>query len=195
VYTTNILWEEMFVNPISPLGYAQSVDFGINSMTSNSEIKSKQDKPQIWLYVIIVILFIPMAVAVFISLSDRDADTIAALDPACDLQHGPCQSVFPSGAKVSLSIEPRPIRALKQLHIQVHTEGIAAQSVTVDFHGVNMDMGYNRPQLKQVAAGQYAGTWVLASCGLERMVWEATVLIETGKLKMAAPFHLETAGR
>jgi hypothetical protein len=69
------------------------------------------------------------------------------------------------------------------------------QSVTVDFRGVNMNMGYNRPQLKAVAPGQYAGTWVLASCGLERMVWEATVLIETSKIKMAAPFPLETSGK
>ena len=164
-------------------------------MTSTNKINSKQDKPQRWLYVTIAILLIPIAAAVFLSFYDRDADTIAKVDPACDLQRGPCQSVFPHGGKVSLSIEPRPIQALKSLHIRVQTDGIEAQSVMVDFRGVNMDMGYNRPQLKQVAAGQYAGTWVLASCGLERMVWEATVIIETANLKMAAPFPLVTSKR
>jgi hypothetical protein len=164
-------------------------------MAISNEITSKQDKSQLWLYVTIAILLIPLAVTVYLSLNDSDSDVTAPLDPACDLHRGPCQSVFPNGAKVSLSIEPRPIRALKPLQIRVQTEGIDAQSVAVDFRGVDMNMGYNRPQLKAVAAGQYAGTWVLASCGLEHMVWEATVLIETAKHKMAAPFRLETSGK
>lgn len=164
-------------------------------MTSTHESSSKQERSQGWLYVTIVVLLIPLAVTVYLSLSDSDIDAIAPLDPACDLQRGACQSVFPTGGKVSLSIEPRPIRALKPLQLRVETEGIDAQSVQVDFRGVDMNMGYNRPQLKEVSAGQYAGTWVLASCGLERMVWEATVLIETTKMKMAATFRLETSGR
>ena len=164
-------------------------------MAISNEITSKQDKSQLWLYVTIAILLIPLAVTVYLSLNDSDSDVTAPLDPACDLHRGPCQSVFPNGAKVSLSIEPRPIRALKPLQIRVQTEGIDAQSVAVVFRGVDMNMGYNRPQLKAVAAGQYAGTWVLASCGLEHMVWEATVLIETAKHKMAAPFRLETSGK
>jgi hypothetical protein len=163
-------------------------------MAGTNEISSKQDMPK-WLFVTIIILLLPLGVAVFLSLNDSDVDVSAPLDSTCDLHRGPCQSVFPNGGKVTLSIEPRPVRALKPLQIRVQTEGIKAQSVMVDFRGVNMNMGYNRPQLKQVAAGQYAGTWVLASCGLERMVWEATVLIETARLKMAAPFQLVTSNQ
>lgn len=168
-----------------------------NSMTRTNETSSQQDKDksQVWLYVTIVILLIPLAVTVFLSLKDSDIDVISPLDPACDLQRGACQSLFPNGGKVTLSIEPRPIRALNPLQLRVQTEGIDAQSVTVDFRGVDMNMGYNRPHLKEVAPGKYAGTWVLASCGLERMAWEATVIIETAKLKMAAPFQLETSHR
>jgi len=164
-------------------------------MTSTNEISSKQDKPQVWLYVTIVILLIPLAVTVYLSSKDSDIDATAPLDPSCDLHRGPCQSIFPHGGKVSLSIEPRPIQTLKPLQLRVQTEGIEAKSVQVDFRGVDMNMGYNRPQLKEVAPGEYTGTWVLASCGLERMVWEATVLIETAGYKMAAPFRLETSGR
>ncbi|MBI1422184.1 MAG: hypothetical protein GC149_01875 [Gammaproteobacteria bacterium] len=164
-------------------------------MTSSSASKSKQDRPQLWLYVTIAILLIPLAVTVYLSMSDSDIGVTAPLNVSCDLHHGPCQSVFPNGAKVSLSIEPRPIAALKPLQIRVQTEGIEAKSVAVDFRGVDMNMGYNRPQLRQVAPGQYTGTWVLASCGLERMIWEATVIIETARTKMAAPFRLETSGK
>ena len=164
-------------------------------MTSSTDSTSKPARRQRWLYVTIAILLLPIAASVYLSVSDSDIKTTAALNTSCDLHHGPCQSVFLGGGKVTLSIEPRPIAALKPLHIRVLTEDIDASSVAVDFRGVNMNMGYNRPQLKQAGPGQYTGTWVLASCGLERMVWEATVIIETAKTKMAAPFRLETSGK
>lgn len=160
-------------------------------MKNYHDANPKQEMP--WLSVTIVILLIPIAVSVYLSWRDSEADVKAPLDMSCDLHHGSCQSSFPDGGTVSLSIEPRPIQALKHLRIKVQLQGIHPKSVMVDFRGVNMDMGYNRPQLKRVAAGEYKGAWVLASCGLDRMVWEAMVIIETPKLKMAAPFHLVTA--
>ena len=164
-------------------------------MTNSNDIRSKRDSSQVWLYITLAILAIPLAVSVYLSWKERDTEATAPLDPACDLQRGPCHSVFPNGAKVTLSIEPRPIQAIKPLQIRVQTEGINAQSVQVDFRGVDMNMGYNRPQLNEVAPGQYTGSWVLASCGLERMVWEATVLLDTAEKTMAAPFRLETMGK
>jgi hypothetical protein len=57
-----------------------------------------------------------------------------------------------------------------------------------------MYMGYNRPKLKLITPGQFAGTWTLASCGLfvEHMEWKTMVLIQTAGQRMAATFPLET---
>lgn len=161
-------------------------------MTSPHDTPAKPDRSQAWLSVALVILLLPLAVTIYLTWYDRDSAMMAPLDPACDLQRGPCQAAFPGGGKVTLSLEPRPIQVLKPVQIRVQTQGIDAQAVQVDFRGVDMDMGYNRPQLKAVAGGEYTGTWALGSCGLERMVWEATVLIETAQGKLAAPFRLET---
>lgn len=161
-------------------------------MTSPHDTPAQQDRSQAWLYVALALLLLPLAVTIYLTSNGRDSTATAPLDPACNLQREPCQSVFPNGARVSLSIEPRPIPVLRPLQIRVQTEGIDVQKVQVDFRGVDMDMGYNRPQLKAEAAGHYTGTWVLGSCGLERMVWEATVLLETAEGKLAAPFRLET---
>ncbi|MEJ2361565.1 MAG: hypothetical protein P8Z75_09080 [Gammaproteobacteria bacterium] len=156
--------------------------------------ESKQEKSPVWLYVTIGILFIPLAVAIYMAMSDSKTGIIARVDRNCNLQQGPCQAVFPNGDKVTLSISPRPIEERKQLHITVHTQGINAKSVYVDFRGQNMYMGYNRPKLKSVGPGQFAGTWVLASCGLfvEHMEWQTVVLIQTAKQRMSAPFPLVT---
>ncbi len=116
----------------------------------------------------------------------------APIDPSCDIQQARCQAVFPSGGRVTLSILPRPIEALKPLEIQVTTEGLEARAVEVDFRGLGMNMGYNRPQLEKQAVGRYTGSGMLAICLSERMSWEATVLATTDKGVMAAPFRFDT---
>ena len=117
---------------------------------------------------------------------------VAALDPSCDMQKGACQALFPDGSAIGLSIDPRPIQSLKPLQIQVTTEGLDAHAVEVDFRGLGMNMGYNRPRLKKEAERQFSGPGMLSICVLDRMSWEATVLARTDDGVMAAPFRFET---
>ena len=116
----------------------------------------------------------------------------APLDASCDIQQGPCQAMFPDGGRISLSIDPRPFQGLQPLQIQVTTEGLDAQEVAVDFRGLGMSMGYNRPRLKKEAEGQFSGAGMLSVCVLQRMTWEATVLAKSDRGVMAAPFRFET---
>lgn len=124
--------------------------------------------------------------------SDGEFAAVAALDPDCDLQQNACQGVFPDGSRIILSILPRPFEALRPLQIQVLTEGMDPQRVEVDFSGLGMYMGYNRPHLQKEAPRRYAGTGMLASCAMPSMAWEATVLAKTETGVMAAPFRFET---
>ena len=111
---------------------------------------------KIWLAATVLILLVPITVIFFHLQGNGDIAEIAPLDPSCDLHQTSCQSKFSDGSKVSLSIQPRPIKGLKPLQIQVQTEAIEAQSVEVDFRGLGMNMGYNRPQLKKRSAEQYS---------------------------------------
>ena len=124
---------------------------------------------------------------------DRTGISAAApLDPSCDIQKSACRAVFPDGGRVTLSVLPRPIEALKPLEIRVTTEGLDAQAIEVDFRGLGMNMGYNRPRLEKRGDGEYSGSGMLAICVMERMPWEATVLATTEDGVMAAPFRFET---
>ena len=124
--------------------------------------------------------------------SDADIAATAAPDPACDIQQGPCQAEFPDGSRITLSVTPQPFRALQPLEIRVTTQGWDAQEVAVDFRGLGMNMGYNRPRLQKEAEGRFSGSGMLSTCVLERMTWEATVLATVEKGIMAAPFQFET---
>lgn len=122
----------------------------------------------------------------------KDIVATAALDSRCDLQAGGCESRFPDGGRVSFSIEPRPIVSLKSLQLKVQVAGLEVQAVAVDFRGLGMNMGFNRPHLQQDAEGEYSGTGVLAACIVDRMAWEATVLVTTRDGVYAFPFRFET---
>ena len=102
---------------------------------------------------------------------------LAAPDGACDLQAGPCSGRFPQGGAVTLEIAPRPIAPLAPLDLRVATQGLDPYSVQIDFVGLEMDMGYNRPTLTAVGPGRYRGEGTLPICVRDRMAWEALSLI------------------
>lgn len=149
---------------------------------------------KIWMGTSVTVLVAVLAVAGWQlwQQSQQEIAVIAPLDPNCDLQQGPCKAYFPNGDQLTLSIAPRPIVGLKQLALQVQLEGIEADGVEVDFRGLGMNMGYNRPRLKPESEGRFSGTGILSVCVEEHMNWEATVLAHTAEGIMAAPFRFET---
>ena len=116
----------------------------------------------------------------------------ADLDPGCDLRAGPCASKLPGGGSISLGIEPRTIPLVKPLEYLVKVEGIEADSVEIDFSGVDMNMGFNRPKLSRTADGEFSGSGVLPVCVREAMEWEARVMLHTEDGLIAAPYRFVT---
>jgi hypothetical protein len=119
------------------------------------------------------------------------ADVTTNPDPGCDLHQAACTAPLPAGGKVTFALTPRPIPVTTPLEMRVDLEGIAADKVSVDFAGVSMNMGFNRPALTAAGGGQFAGQATLPVCVTGRMTWQATVLIETGRTRLAVPFRFE----
>lgn len=119
------------------------------------------------------------------------ADAAVQPEPGCDLQRAGCSAVLPGGGRLRLSLGPRPIPVVEPIAIDVELEGASADQVQVDFAGVSMNMGFNRPKLAQSAPGRFTGTATLPVCVTGRMAWQATVLVESGRTRIAAPFRFE----
>jgi hypothetical protein len=119
----------------------------------------------------------------------------APLDPQCDLRLGACTARLPDGGAVRLELDPRTLPLLEPIRIGVEIEGLRALGVEVDFAGVDMNMGYNRPALTAEGAGRFVGTTVLPVCVRHRMDWEARVLVRTPAGLVAAPFRFATYKR
>ncbi|WP_456448541.1 hypothetical protein [Thiolapillus sp.] len=110
----------------------------------------------------------------------------------CDLHKGPCSRTLPGGGEVMFAIEPRSIPLTKPLKLKVRVKGVDAKKVEVDFSGVSMNMGYNRPLLKKVAEGLFEGDGLLPVCIRQRMAWEAKVILRTSQGGFILPWRFET---
>jgi hypothetical protein len=120
------------------------------------------------------------------------ADVTITPEAGCDLHKGPCSAALPAGGRLTLALSPRPIPVAQPIEMAVSVEGMSPDSVQIDFAGVDMAMGFNRPTLKAAGTGQFAGPTILPVCVTGRMTWEATVLLETSKQRIAVPFRFVT---
>lgn len=118
------------------------------------------------------------------------ADLTVEPDPACSLQDGPCTVSLPDGGSLSFSVGTRPIPLVKPFELRV--EAVGARNVVVDFAGVDMDMGYNRPALAERSPGVFTGEAMLPVCVTGRMTWQATILLDTPDARVAIPFRFVT---
>lgn len=113
---------------------------------------------------------------------------------ACDLNASPCHADLPGGGRLEFAITPRPIRALKTLDLEATVTSAPAHKLEVDFAGVDMKMGFNRPALTSTGPGKFSGQASLPVCVTGKMQWQATVLVETGQQTIALPFRFDTEG-
>ena len=147
------------------------------------------------LWTTVALLCLVLLLAVSYKLKDMLKPNVAvkaALDESCDLRKGPCTSNLPGGGQVSLSISPKTIPILRPLQIDVKVDGVDVSKAEVDFTGLGMDMGYNRPNLEPVEKNHYMGKAILPVCVRSRMDWEAKVLLETDRGLIMAPFRFFT---
>ncbi|MEW6514051.1 MAG: hypothetical protein AB1443_08630 [Pseudomonadota bacterium] len=119
------------------------------------------------------------------------ADRYLQPEPGCDLHHAPCTATLPDGGRLRFSLTPRPIPVTQSIEVAVEFEATRADKVAVDFAGVDMSMGFNRIGLQAIDAHRHVGQTTLPVCVTGRMLWQATVLVETGRTRIAVPFRFE----
>ena len=106
----------------------------------------------------------------------------------CDPSAQTCSATLPDGTKLAFSVTPAPIRPLQTLQLAVRLSGHPGASVEVDFEGRDMKMGLNRTTLV-ARDGVFIGQSMLPVCVSGRMTWAATVIVDHGQGRIAAPFH------
>ena len=125
--------------------------------------------PIIMLFVVILAVFLLSAPG-RISAGDKYQEMIN-----CDLHQGACSQDL-AGSTVTLTVTPRPVKAMQDLLFQVSVSGklpTSTQLPYIDLGMPGMNMGPNRVQLKSVGNGTYEGQGVIVRCPSGRRIWQA----------------------
>ncbi len=141
------------------------------------------------LFLVLAALFLAAITAVGHRLSSPAVALGAVPDAGCDLQQKVCGAAVPGGARLTLSILPHPIPLLKPLAVEVTTTALDASQVELEFTGVEMNMGVQRVLLKPVSPGRFVGEATLPVCVTGRMQWQATVMLDSKRGRVVAPFR------
>ena len=144
---------------------------------------------------LIGILLIALVVVVGYKLSPillPRADVVVQPDAACNLQRQACAVKLPSGGSVELEMGTRPVPMVKPFEVRVTTSGISPGRVEVDFAGIEMNMGFNRPELAPHGNGLHAAQVTLPVCITGAMDWQVTVLVENGGERIAIPYRFSS---
>lgn len=152
-----------------------------------------------WLFITIPLVLILLLVswwgADYWQKLDGNIAQTAQVDADCDLHAQPCEGYFYGDGRIRFSITPRPVQPLVNNQLEVIVENIEVSRVRVDFQGIEVYMGYYRPelQLQESTSGtaRYTGDAVLSVCTLDRMTWKATVILDTPRGTYIAPFAFE----
>ncbi|MDD5391279.1 MAG: hypothetical protein PHD37_18230 [Gallionellaceae bacterium] len=118
--------------------------------------------------------------------------TQLALDESCSISSETCAMPLPDGGRIEFVLGPRPVRLLSPLKLEIRVSGSNARAMEVDFTGVNTPMAFNRAYLIPSGNGVYGAQTSLPVCATGRMVWQATILLESGGRQILAPFRFET---
>ena len=95
----------------------------------------------------------------------------------CNIQQGSCTQNL-SGRKITLEIQPRPVKAMNELTFRVTLTGRKlASNPYIDLGMPGMDMGPNRVHLKRVDKRVYEGLGIIVRCASGRRTWRAAVTL------------------
>lgn len=103
------------------------------------------------------------------------ADLNSPVIQDCDINKGPCSKKVGT-VQVVLDIDPRPVKAMKELTFTVTLTGAKEyESLRLKLKMPDMYMGNNVVKLVRSGGGRYTGKGVVPKCHSGKRLWSATV--------------------
>jgi len=112
----------------------------------------------------------------------------------CDLRQGGCEIQLGEYRGI-FSILPNDFQVLQPLELELKPRVKAVDQfdqVSVEFEGINMDMGYNRVFLEEQGSQTYQAKAMLPSCTADTMFWLIHLIIKESSGVTDFQFRLQT---
>lgn len=110
---------------------------------------------------------------------------VLADNTECDLSKSVCEIKINDKDTFVLKVSPQPIKTESELQVELMANSLNYEPQSIDISGVELNMGYIRPEFQRLNASIYKTSFTLPVCELSTMNWVATVYFKTkdGHLK------------
>lgn len=120
------------------------------------------------------------------------SNPITQVQATCLLNKRDCSATVAQG-QVTLSLNPKPTPLMKDIQVQLTTKGLGMlNAVHLKIEGLNMYMGFQTADLKQVAEGEWHGSFSLPICSESQMHWQLTVDLKSAEQAYQTNFQFIT---
>jgi hypothetical protein len=96
----------------------------------------------------------------------------------CDLSNEACIIDLQDKGTFTVTLGDSPIKTEKDLFIKVTSTSSEYEPVAADFSGVDLNMGFIRPNLNKSKDGFYEGNFTLPLCELAEMRWLLRLILK-----------------
>lgn len=96
----------------------------------------------------------------------------------CDLSKEACTIDLKDRGLFTLELEESPIKTEKVHNIKVTSTSSEYEPVAADFSGIDLNMGFIRPNLSKSKDGFFEGSFTLPLCELSEMRWLLSLIIK-----------------
>lgn len=142
--------------------------------------------------IVLSILFVGVII-VSLFLVNKKQDSNIIFVENCNLQVSPCVVQMPYGSEVKFDIDPRPVVMNQRIYTMVDAINHSLDSAQLDLKGIEMDMGYNRPILKDIENKHLFKQQIyMPACTSDFMHWQMTYIISYQQKKYSVVFKIKT---
>ena len=149
---------------------------------------------KLFFYIVYPIFFFAMGCGIYVAYTSADGlvdsnyyenSTHYFQIKESNIHQGPC-TITAGQRTVTLNIEPKPVRAMKELTFSVTVTPCdkLPETLLLDLSMPGMQMGKNQVTLVKKGACLYMGKGIIVRCMSGRTLWQVTILSE--KLKNPA---------
>ena len=111
----------------------------------------------------------------------------------CALHLNKCKASLSKKKFITLEATPKPITHNQVTTFRVVTSDDKIIPIEIDFVGINLNMGYLRPQLKKIGKNTYNAQIQIPFCEEKQMQWKVQVIFQNSNnktQKQAAVFYM-----
>ncbi|WP_141080402.1 hypothetical protein [Campylobacter pinnipediorum] len=109
----------------------------------------------------------------------------------CDLNNKKCDIVF-EGKKIEFELNPKPILPMQPVVFSIKgLENFNYNNLSLEFYGLDMDMGIIKAKLKKDNNGIFSSKIVLSACVIDKMRYRFEILNNDKKTGIYIDFDIK----